>query len=220
MTIGNLLLVATLLLPAAHPQALPLDVSELRPGAITADSTPAGLTVHWRDENSRPWEALFSLSPDPRLPLISAVSVEGRKVVEDAQPWYRCETGKKGGQAGWDEFFDFPPAAPEGTRAFRAEFHPKNVHVRSIGDRVEVSFDGMRMGIFEGSLRYIFYPGSRLIEQQAAMTTQEPDVAYFYDTGLRMTSRADQTPGLTMNTQVSYYDTDGKFQTIVPPYGS
>jgi hypothetical protein len=41
----------------------------------------------------------------------------------------------------------------------------------------------MRLGIFEGSVRYIFFPGSRLIEQVAVMTTREPDTAYFYDTG-------------------------------------
>jgi hypothetical protein len=197
-------------------QNLALDVSGVKPGAITVDSTPATVTVHWKDEIARPWDAVFSL--DPRQPLIAAVSIEGRRVIERAQPFYRCETGKRRG--GWDAFFDFPPAAPAGTRAFLAEFHPRNARVRSIGDRVEVSFDGMRMGIFEGSLRYIFYPGSRLIEQQAALATQEPDVAYFYDTGLRMTSRADDAPGGNMDSRVSYFDTDGKFQTITPAYGS
>jgi hypothetical protein len=216
MVFRDLSLLVTLLAPASFAQHLSLDVSGVKPGAITVDSTPASMTVHWKDEDSRPWEAVFSL--DPKQPLISAVSIEGRNVIERAQPFYRCETGKRRG--GWDAFFDFPPGAPEGTRAFLAEFHPKNARVRSVGDRVEVSFDGMRMGIFEGALRYIFYPGSRLIEQQAALTTQEPDVAYFYDTGLRMTSKSDEAAGGNMNSHVSYFDTDGKFQTIVPAYGS
>ena len=103
----------------------------------------------------------------------------------------------------------FRPAHPRVRGRFLRSFHPKNARVRSIGDRVEVSFDGMRMGIFEGSLRYVFYPGSRLIEQQAAMTTAEPDVAYFYDAGLRMSSRADETAGGNMNSHVSYFDTRG-----------
>jgi len=30
--------------------------------------------VHWKDEKDRPWEAAFSLSPNARQPLISAVS--------------------------------------------------------------------------------------------------------------------------------------------------
>ncbi|MGO9262648.1 MAG: hypothetical protein ACLQU1_41165 [Bryobacteraceae bacterium] len=216
MMLRNLSLLASFVVAISFGQTLSLDVSGVKPGPIAVDSTPAALTVHWKDETARAWEAVFSL--DPKQPLLSAISVEGRKVIERAQPFYRCETGKRRG--GWDAFFDFPPGAPEGTRAFIAEFHPKAARARSIGDRVEVWFDGMRMGIFEGSLRYIFYPGSRLIEQQAAMTTGEPDVAYFYDAGLRMTSRADETAGGNMSSRVSYFDTEGKFQTITPVYGS
>ena len=197
-------------------QTIPADLTGVKPGPVTVDSTPTALAVHWKDERQRPWEAVFSL--DPRQPLLSAVSVEGRKVIEGARPFYRCETGRRRG--GWDAFFDFPPGAPEGTRAFLAEFHPKNARARSLGDRVEVSFDGMHMGIFEGSLRYIFYPESRLIEQQAALSTSQPDVAYFYDAGLRMTAHADETAGGNMNSHVSYYDTAGEFRTFSPVYGS
>jgi hypothetical protein len=197
-------------------QTIPADLAGVKPGPITVDVTATALTVHWKDERQRAWEAVFSL--DLKQPLLSAVSLEGRKVIERAQPFYRCETGKRRG--GWDAFFDFPPGAPEGTRAFLAEFHPKNARARSVGDRVEVSFDGVRMGIFEGALRYIFYPESRLIEQQAALSTGEPDVAYFYDAGLRMTSHADETAGGNMNSHVSYYDTAGQFQTFSPVYGS
>lgn len=139
-------------------------------------------------------------------------------MLSGARPFYRAETGKRRG--GWDAFFDFPPSAPEGTRSFMGEFHPKRARVNTIGERVGVAFDGMRLGIFDGEIRYIFYPGSRLIEQQAAMKTGEQDVAYFYDAGLRMSAASDLTPGGTMNSEVSYFDTQGKFQTIAPPYGS
>ena len=216
MLLRNSSLFAALLVSAAAAQTLPVDITGVQPGPVSVESSPTALTVHWKDENARPWQAVFSL--DPRQPLISSISVEGRRIIERAQPFYRCETGKRRG--GWDAFFDFPPGAPEGTRAFLAEFHPRNVKARSTGTRVEVSFDGMRMGIFSGSLRYIFYPGSRLIEQQAALSTQEPDTAYYYDAGLRMTSHADDAAGGNMNSHLSYYDTDGKFQTFSPVYGS
>jgi hypothetical protein len=85
---------------------------------------------------------------------------------------------------------------------------------------MEISFDGVRLGIFSGSLRYIFYPDSRLIEQQAALATNEPDVAYFYDAGLRMAAEKDVRSGGNMESRISYFDTDGRFQTIVPAYGS
>src|SRR5208282_218614 len=85
-------------------------------------------------------------------------------------------------------FFDFPPAAPEGTRQFLDEFHPATVTAQTVGDRVEVTFDGMRLGIFTGSLRYTFYPGTPLIQQAALVSTHEPDTAFYYDAGLEMTS--------------------------------
>ena len=60
---------------------------------------------------------------------------------------------------------------------------------------MEVAFDGLHMGIFEGSVRYVIYPGSRLIEQVAVLSTSEPDTAYYYDAGVRMTVDADRRAG-------------------------
>lgn len=201
-------------------QTMTVDTSQVKPGPIRVERAANTLRVEWPDERGRAWAATFALDAgrDGRTPLIASIAVGGRTVVSGAQPFYRAETGKRRG--GWDAFFDFPPGAPEGTRSFLGEFHPKAARAKSIGDRVEVSFDGMRLGIFQGEIRYVFYPGSRLIEQQAAMTTQEPDVAYFYDAGLRMSAAADQTAGGTMHSEVSYFDTRGEFQTVAPPYGS
>lgn len=196
--------------------ALTVDTSGVRPGPITANSTSSAVEVHWKDDRNRAWTAVFSL--DAPVPTIASIEVEGKRIVERVQPFYRAETGKRRG--GWDAFFDYPPSHPDGTRTFFAEFHPKSVSVRSIGERMEVSFDGMRLGIFNGNLRYIFYPGSRLIEQQAVMSTGEQDVAYFYDAGLRIGARPDERPGGDMESHVSFFDTEGKFQTIVPAFQS
>jgi hypothetical protein len=174
------------------------------------------LRVEWPDERGRTWTAHFGL--DPRKPLITSIAVGEKTVLSGGQPFYRSETGERRG--GWDAFFDLPPSAPEGTRSFLGEFHPRAVRATTIGDRVEVAFDGMRLGIFAGEVRYIFYPDSRLIEQQAAMKTQEQDVAYFYEAGLRINAAADQAPGGTMSSEVGYFDTQGNFQTSEPPYGS
>src|SRR5271165_5552999 len=195
---------------------LTVDMSGVRPGPIAVSSSATAIAVHWKDASSRSWTAEFSLTV--ATPTIAWIGVDGKRVIEKAQPFYRAETGKRRG--GWDAFFDFPPSHPEGTRSFFAEFHPTSVSARSIGDRMEISFDGMRLGIFNGSLRYIFYPGSRLIEQQAALSTNEPDVAYFYDAGLRMAASADERSGGNMESHISYFDTDGRYQTIVPAYGS
>ena len=80
---------------------------------------------------------------------------------------------------------------------------------RSVGERVEIVFDGFRMGSFDGGLAYTFYPGSRLIQQEAVLTTNDADVAYYYDAGLEMAAPADRQPGNNMRTEVAFYDTEG-----------
>ncbi|HMJ60529.1 MAG TPA: hypothetical protein VK493_02160, partial [Bryobacteraceae bacterium] len=182
------------------------DISGVKAGAIAVSASGSSLEVRWQDGASRQWEAAFSL--DSSKPLIAAIAVDGRKVVERANPVFRCSTGKRRG--GWDAFFDFPPSHPDGTRSFLQEFHPTKAVARTVGDRVEVSFDGMKLGIFSGSLRYVFYPGSALIEQAAVLATNEPDTAYYYDAGVQMTS----------SSSIAYFDTSGQLRTIAPEYGS
>lgn len=195
---------------------VPVDTSGVRPGPISVSTAPQSATVQWKDATDRQWTAEFSL--DSTKPLITAIGVGGRKVIEGASPVYRGSTGKRRG--GWDAFFDFPPSAPEGTRSFLGDFHATAARAVSIGDRVEISFDGMKLGIFEGSIRYVFYPGSRLIKQEAVLKTQEPDTAYFYDAGLKITADRDRTVGGNMGSHISYFDANGQYRTVTPPYGS
>src|SRR5262245_10102575 len=194
---------------------IPLDTSAVRPGPVTVSSTATSATIRWADEANRPWTAEFSL--DSRAALITAISVSGSPVIERARPFYQCTTGKRRG--GWDAFFDFPPTHPEGAHIFQTTFTPQSARAITIGNRVEISFDGARAGIFEGSIRYVFFPGSRLIEQAAVMSTREPDTAYFYDAGLRMSVEADRRPGGNMESRVSYYDTGGELRSILSEIG-
>ena len=101
---------------AQQSTPIPADLGGLRPGPVAARTAGDALTVEWQDETARPWSAVFSLRPGE--PLISAISVAGKAVVERARPLYWCETGKRRG--GFDEFFDFPPSHPEGTRSAKA----------------------------------------------------------------------------------------------------
>jgi hypothetical protein len=191
--------------------AVEIDLSGVRAGPATVNATAQAATVHWSDEANRPWTAEFSL--DPRAPLITSIAVSGAPVIARARPFYQCTSGKRRG--GWDEFFDFPPSHPDGTRTFLGQFTLKSASAKTIGDRVEMTFGGLHMGIFEGSIRYVIYPHSRLIEQVAVVSTQEPDTAYFYDTGLRMSVDADRREGGNMESQVSFYDNSGAPQTIL-----
>jgi hypothetical protein len=199
-----------------YAEPITADLTAVKPGPIQISATPAALTVRWEDSSRQHWTAIFAL--DNKLSLITAIAVNGRNVVEKATPVYRCSTGTRTG--GWDAFFDFPPAQPQGTRNFLQSFHPTAVTARTVGDRVELSFDGMQMGIFSGSMRYTFYPGSALLQQTAILETNEPNVAYTYDAGLQMVSEADRRPGINMASTIVYYDADGKLRSITSPYGS
>ncbi|HEY1646870.1 MAG TPA: hypothetical protein VGF96_02730 [Terracidiphilus sp.] len=193
-----------------------VDLTGVRPGPVVAAVKDQALVIDWQDAAHHQWQTRFSL--DPARPLIASISADGKNIVESARPYYRCTTGKRSG--GWDAFFDFPPANPAGTRQSMAEFHPTTVSAFTVGDRLEVTFNGMEIGIFSGSLRYTFYPGTPLIQQTALVSTKEPDTAYFYDAGFEMTAMQDLTAGRNMASHFSYYDTDGKLQEITPPYGS
>jgi hypothetical protein len=201
-----------------HLYATPItsNISGIKSGSIAVASSHESLKITWSDASNHQWQAAFSL--DSAKPLITAISVDGQNIVESARPYYRCTTGKRTG--GWDAFFDFPPANPAGTRQFTQEFNPTNVVAMTVGNRVEVTFDGMKVGIFNGSLRYTFYPGTALIQQTAILSTKEPDTAYYYDAGLEMTAEQDKRAGANMASKISYFDLDGHLQEMTPSYGS
>jgi hypothetical protein len=191
---------------------VPLDVSGVKPGPVAVVREGDVALVRWQDGDKRAWEAAFNLEPE--RPLIAAIRVDGKTVVQNAVPIYNCQTGKRRG--GFDEFFDFPPSHPEGTRSYLGRLQPVAARAVTHGDRVEISFDGFAMGTFKGSIRYVFYPGSRLIQQAAVASTNEPDTAYFYDAGLRMAVPRDSRPGNNMESEVTYYDTEGALRVAHP----
>jgi hypothetical protein len=197
-------------------KTIPADISGVKPGPVTVTNDNSALQIAWEDGSRHHWQATFAL--DTAKPAIAGVQVDGRPVLEGARPVYRCSTGKRTG--GWDQFFDHPPSAAEGTRDFRAKFAPNAATVKTVGDRVEVAFDGMSCGSFSGGLKYIFYPGSALVQQVAVMATQQPDTAYIYDAGIEMRAEADERVGGRMGSAISYFNTEGQLQTITPVYAS
>jgi hypothetical protein len=199
----------------SHAASIATDLTGMKPGPISVIADTS-LNVSWADGIGHHWQTIFSL--DSTKALITSISVDGSLIVQDAKPYYRCTTGKRKG--GWDAFFDFPPINPAGTRQFLQEFSPTQVTAKTVGNRVEITFNGMMVGIFSGSLRYTFYPGSALIQQTALLSTREPDTAYYYDAGIQMAAKQDVSSGLNMQSKISYYDTAGTLQEITPPYDS
>jgi hypothetical protein len=209
---NGLLAVAAFLLLQAQNVPVPIDLSGVRPGPIAVMRAADSVTVAWPDEQTREWRATFSL--DPSQPLITSIGLAaaGEPIVRSARPFYQGETGKRRG--GWNAFFDDPTSHPDGTRHVQGTFRARAAIARTAGERVEIVFDGLRMGSFEGGVAYTFYPGSRLVHQEAVLTTNEPDVAYYYDAGIDMAAPGDRQPGNNMNTRVAFYDTRGALQHV------
>ena len=151
------------------------------------------------------WRATFSLNP--AQPLVTSIGAGADAIVRGGRPFYQGETGKRRG--GWYAFFDDPTTHPDGTRHVQSTLQLRGAAARSVGERVEIVFDGFRMGSFDGGLAYTFFPGSRLIQQEAVLTTYDPDVAYYYDAGLDMAAPSDRQPGNNMRTEAAFYDTEG-----------
>ena len=79
---------------------------------------------------------------------------------------------------------DLPRSESEITRG-SVSYQSSNCTVASKGARESVTFDGLRLGIFSGDLRFTVYKGSNLLRQEAIAKTQEPSVAYIYKAGLK-----------------------------------
>src|ERR1700681_3529584 len=81
------------------------NVAAVKGAPISVAASAQSLRISWDDSANHRWQTIFSL--DSTKPLITAIAVDGRNIVELAKPYYRCSTGKRRG--GWDAFFDFPP---------------------------------------------------------------------------------------------------------------
>ena len=57
--------------------------------------------------------------------------------------------------------------------------------MKTNGARLEVSFPGVQLGVFTGTLQFSIFKGTNLIQQEILATTTQPWVAYKYDAGLK-----------------------------------
>jgi len=118
----------------------------------------------------------------------------------------------------WNAFWDAPlnvpgrdgvnpglPRKPEEIRRGVSQFKTTACAVKSDGARIEVSYDGLQLGIFSGRLQFTAYRGSNLIRQEAIASTQEPSVAYKYNAGLKGFSTKDSG-------RISWLDTSRAWQ--------
>ena len=106
----------------------------------------------------------------------------------------------------WNAFWDAPlmvpgragtnlglPRKPEEVRRGWAKYNATSCQVKTDGARIEVTFPGLTMGIFSGSLQYTAYKGTNLLRQEVIAKTDEPSVAYKYVGGLKGFGISDST---------------------------
>jgi hypothetical protein len=105
----------------------------------------------------------------------------------------------------WFVFWDAPLSVPgaqrmagpprQASEIARAavSYKSDSCRVKTDGDRVSVTFNGLTLGIFAGDLQFTVYKGSNLLRQEALAKTEAPSVAYIYKAGLKGFSIADDT---------------------------
>jgi hypothetical protein len=82
------------------------------------------------------------------------------------------------------------PRTKEEIRRGVSAFSASSCDVKSDGNSLAVTFPGLKLGIFDGNLRFTVYRSTNLIQMDAIARTNEPWVAYKYDAGLKGFSTA------------------------------
>jgi hypothetical protein len=77
------------------------------------------------------------------------------------------------------------PRKSEEVRRATAMYKAQGCEVKTNGARLEISFPGVTLGVFEGRLQYDVFLGSNLIRQVVIAKTERDSVAYKYDGGLK-----------------------------------
>ncbi len=188
-----------------------VDLQAYREGPVRANVDGSLLAVEWDDSSGVVWRAEFNR--DPSEALLASVRAGDSAVLRDARPFYRVETGVR--RKGWNAFFDYPPAHPDGTVAHFGSFRLAGLRVETAGSRLRVRCRGFSAGPFEGEITYTFFSGSRLVMQQATAATQAQNVAYYYDAGIEFEAPDQERPGRNMRTPLAYFDTTGQLQRAV-----
>ncbi len=82
--------------------------------------------------------------------------------------------------------------------------------MKTNGSRIEVTFPGVNLGVFDGRLEYQFYKGSSLIRQAIVAKTEEKAVAYKYQAGLKGLTIQPKSQ-MVWRSNASYQWTDYQF---------
>ena len=172
----------------ASSQDIPIDFSSWRASTyFQLQRTGDFLIVNWHGERKVSLQLSFNLKDPEKLiaelsHAASPTATARQIILKDAAPAYRITVGKRRG--GWDNFFDSPATRPHEITEYTSKLLLKSCRVVSEGQRLRLIFSGLWLGIFHGDLVFTFYANSNLIKQEALVSTEAPDVAYYYDAWL------------------------------------
>ncbi len=129
----------------------------------------------------------------------------------------------------WNVFWDAPLVVPghshlvgpgrtasEIARA-KVSYKSDSCSVKTDGDRVSVTFNGLTLGLFAGDLQFTIYRGSNLLRQEALAKTDAPDVAYIYKAGLEGFQVNDDTKVVWRDTSQVWQEYDFGGETNQEP---
>lgn len=174
-------------LDAAHGQA-PATVFHKSGRALAGDvkvvRAQDAVTIDWPSAEGE--RAQLVLSLDPGTPLIRAVSVAGKTVLDGVDPAGVVTVGTRDLKEGWTIFFDNPRQRPVET--FPLTLARSDIRVLAEGGYTKVIVGGAAAGPFSGTYQFTIYPNSRLIRAAMVMSTNRPATAYTFDAGLSTAS--------------------------------
>ncbi|MGH9660892.1 MAG: hypothetical protein ACRD96_20250, partial [Bryobacteraceae bacterium] len=193
------------LFAACLTAAVPVDLSGYREAAdLRVEHSGDILTAHWTGERNGALRLRLNLADAEKL--ISELSVNGKPLLRDAAPAYFVYTGKRRG--GWDNFFDTPSTRPREIAEANSTLAIDRARVHTGGRRMRLRVEGLSLGPFRGALVFTVFAGSNLVQQEAVVSTVEPDVAYYYNAWLTRVSTLDLN-------RLHWMDAEGRFRRHV-----
>jgi hypothetical protein len=189
-----------------NAHALECDFSQYRPQTgLEAAVSGEELVVRWNGTAGTPLRLRLAIHEG--TPIIRAIELRKSSdwvpLARNLIPEFGVTTGLRRSGHGlpeenrWDVYWDAPlsipgaptgnpnlPRKPEEVRKFKASFQASARKVKTDGARLEISFPGVAMGIFSGTLQFTVYRGTSLLRQEVIAQTDEPSVAFKYSGGL------------------------------------
>jgi hypothetical protein len=175
--------------PRPAPAAVKADLSAFqRVAGFEASQSGDILTVDWAGESGRSLRLRLNLGSAEQLiaELSHAESSDAPRklILKDATPAYWVYIGRRHG-AWEDSYFDNPSQRPHEISTHYSKLTIQGCRVESDGKSLRIVVPGLWMGLFHGDLVFTLYAGSNLVKQEAVMSSQEPNLAYYYDAWLR-----------------------------------